>query len=187
MSSGKKNKFQSKEAQGRVRQTSSEEAGISSEKKNKIRGKVFSINLSEKKGVGKKAVKESYLKKGWGLLGDAHSGHWHRQISLLSWGRIREQKICPKVKKSEEQGFKPGDFAENITTEGLNLAILKVGDEIEIGKNIRLKVSQIGKKCHNYCAIYKKIGKCIMPKEGIFAKVLKGGKIKVGDEIKFLR
>ncbi len=160
--------------------------GISSEKKSKIRGKVFSINLSQKKGVGKKAVEEGYLKEGWGLLRDAHSGHWHRQVSLLSWERIREQKVCPKVKKSEERGFKPGDFAENITTEGLSLATLKIGDEIEIGESIRLKVTQIGKKCHNYCAIYKKVGKCIMPKEGIFTEVLKGGRIKVGDEIRIL-
>jgi len=120
--------------------------GISSEKKSKIRGKVFSINLSQKKGVGKKAVEEGYLKEGWGLLRDAHSGHWHRQVSLLSWERIREQKVCPKVKKSEERGFKPGDFAENITTEGLSLATLKIGDKIEIGESIRLKVTQIGKR-----------------------------------------
>jgi len=109
-----------------------------------------------------------------------------RQVSLLSWESIREQKVCPKVKKSEEEEFKLGDFAENITTEGLSLATLKIGDKIEIGENIRLKVTQIGKKYHNYCAIYKKVGKCIMAKEGIFAEVLKGGRIKVGDEIRIL-
>jgi len=80
--------------------------------------------------------------------------------------------------------LKPGDFAENITTQGLNLARLRVGDEIKIEGKIKVRVTQIGKECHTHCAIYKRVGKCIMPKEGIFAEVLKGGKVEVGDEIR---
>lgn len=149
-------------------------------------GRVFSVNQSQAKGVSKLPVKEGYLKEGWGLLGDAHSGRWHRQVSFLSWERIKSQNKCPEIKKSKDEGFKPGDFAENITTEGLDLAKLRVGDQIEIGNKIKVKVkvTQIGKKCHTRCAIYKKVGKCIMPKEGIFAEVLKGGKVKVGDKIR---
>ncbi len=149
-----------------------------------MKGRVFSVNRSRAKGVPKLPVEEGHLKEGWGLLGDAHSGKWHRQVSFLPWERIKSQNECPKIKKSEDEGFKPGDFAENITTEGLDLAKLRVGDQIEIGDKIKVKVTQIGKKCHIRCAIYKKVGKCIMPKEGIFAEVLKGGKVKVGDKIR---
>ena len=149
-----------------------------------MRGKIFSINQSQAKGVPKLPVEEGYLKEGWGLLGDAHSGKWHRQISFLSWESIKSQNECPRIKKSKSEEFKPGDFAENITTEGLNLAGLRVGDEIDIEGKIKVRVTQIGKECHTHCAIYKRVGKCIMPKEGIFAEVLKGGKVKVGDEIR---
>lgn len=149
-----------------------------------MEGKIFSINQSQAKGVPKLPVKEGYLKEGWGLLGDAHSGKWHRQISFLSWESIKSQNECPRIKKSKSEEFKPGDFAENITTEGLDLARLRVGDEIEIQGKIKVRVTQIGKECHTHCAIYKRVGKCIMPKEGIFAEVLKGGKVKVGDEIR---
>ncbi len=149
-----------------------------------MKGRVFSINQSQAKGVPKLPVKEGYLKEGWGLLGDAHSGKWHRQISFLSWESIKSQNECPRIKKSKSEEFKPGDFAENITTEGLDLAKLKVGNGIEIGDKIKVKVTQIGKECHTHCAIYKRVGKCIMPKEGIFAEVLKGGKVEVGDEIR---
>ncbi len=149
-----------------------------------MKGKIFSINQSQAKGVPKLPVREGYLKEGWGLLGDAHSGKWHRQISFLSWESIKSQNECPRIKKSKSEEFKPGDFAENITTQGLDLAKLRVGDKIEIQGKIKARVTQIGKECHTHCAIYKRVGKCIMPKEGIFAEVLKGGKVKVGDEIR---
>lgn len=149
-----------------------------------MKGRVFSLNQSGAKGVAKLPVKEGYLKEGWGLLGDAHSGKWHRQISFLSWESIESQNTCPRIQKSESEGLKPGDFAENITTQGLDLTNLRVGDKIEIGDKIKVKVTQIGKECHVRCTIYKKVGKCIMPKQGIFAEVLKGGKVKVGDEIR---
>ncbi len=149
-----------------------------------MNGVVFSINQSQAKGVPKLPVKEGRLKEGWGLLGDVHSGKWHRQISFLSWESINSQNRCPKIRKSENERFKPGDFAENITTEGLDLTKLRVGDKIEIEGKIKLKVTQVGKECHTRCEIYKRVGRCIMPKEGIFAEVLEGGKVKVGDEIR---
>ena len=149
-----------------------------------MKGIVFSINQSQVKGVPKLPIKEGYLKEGLGLLGDAHSGKWHRQVSFLSWERINSQNKCPKIKKTENERFRPGDFAENITTEGVDLTKLRVGDEVRIGDAIKVKVTQIGKECHLRCEIYKRVGKCIMPKEGIFTEVLEGGKVKVGDEIR---
>ena len=140
-------------------------------------GKVVSINISDKRGVRKKPIKEAILKKDFGIKDDAHaSSKWHRQVSLLA---------LESIKKMQAMGFKvnPGDFAENITTEGLDLPNLPVGTRMTIGNNIEVEVSQIGKKCHTRCEIYNQAGDCIMPKEGIFVKVLKGGKIKEGDEI----
>ncbi len=149
-----------------------------------MKGRVFSINQSRAKGVPKLPVEEGDLKEGWGFLGDVHSGKWHRQVSLLSWERIKSQNECPRIKKSKDEILKPGDFAENITTEGLDLTKLRVGDKIEIEGKIKLKVTQVGKECHLRCVIYKRVGKCIMPKEGIFSEVLRGGRVKIGDEIR---
>ena len=140
-------------------------------------GKVVSINISDKRGVRKKPIKEAMIKKEFGVKDDAHaSSKWHRQVSLLA---------LESIKKMQAMGFKvnPGDFAENITTEGLDLINLPVGTRMTIGNNIEVEVSQIGKKCHTRCEIYNQAGDCIMPKEGIFVKVLKGGKIKEGDDI----
>jgi len=142
-----------------------------------MKGKIVSINISDKKSVRKKPVKEAILKTDFGIEGDAHaSSKWHRQVSLLALESIR---------KMQDKGLKvnPGDFAENITTEGINLPKLPVGTKMTIGENIEVEVSQIGKKCHTRCEIYNQAGDCIMPKEGIFVKVLKGGKIREGDEI----
>jgi len=143
-----------------------------------MKGKVLSINISEKKGTVKKPIEEGYCKQDYGFVGDAHSGNWHRQVSLISWENIEKQNAI-----SKERSFKPGDFAENITTKDANLKELNIGDEIKIGKEVHLVVTQIGKECHDYCEIYKRFGSCIMPKEGIFTKVLKGGKIRAGDVI----
>ncbi len=154
---------------------------ILSEERGKMAGRVLSVNRSQIKGVPKRPVKEGYLREDWGLLGDAHSGKWHRQVSFLAWERIKSQNTCPQIETSELRELRPGDFAENITTQGLDLAQLRVGDRMTIGDKIEVKVTQIGKKCHTRCAIYQKIGKCIMPQEGIFVEVLRGGKIKVGD------
>ena len=153
------------------------------ETKNEIkRGRVFSINSSKHKGTSKTPVKTALLIKGHGLDKDAHAGDGIRQVSLLSIESIKKQKECDKVKK-EGASLKAGDFAENITTGGIDLAVLKIGDKLKIGGEAVLEISKIGKECHKYCAIYYKIGDCIMPREGIFAKVLKSGEIRVGDDI----
>ncbi|MFA4828527.1 MAG: MOSC domain-containing protein [Thermodesulfovibrionales bacterium] len=141
-----------------------------------MKGKVISVNVSSKKGVRKKPVPEISLRINYGIEGDAHaSSEWHRQVSLLA---------IESIKKMQALGLnvKAGDFAENITTEGINLPELPLGTRMTIGET-DLEVSQIGKECHTRCAIYYQAGDCVMPKEGIFVKVLKGGKIKEGDEI----
>lgn len=136
---------------------------------------MLSVNISDKKGVRKTPVEKAVIKTDFGIDGDAHaSSKWHRQVSLLAFESIR---------KMQAKGLKvkPGDFAENITTEGLDLLKLPVGTRIRIGSDIEAEVSQIGKVCHTRCEIYKQAGDCVMPKEGIFVKVLKGGPIKKGD------
>ncbi|WP_278287341.1 MOSC domain-containing protein [Caloranaerobacter ferrireducens] len=142
-------------------------------------GKVVAINISEKKGVIKTPITEGIFKENFGLVGDAHAGKWHRQVSLLGIESIE------KMKKLGVKGLCSGKFAENITTEGIKLYELPVGTKLKIGETIQ-EVTQIGKECHSGCAIAKEVGQCVMPKEGIFTKVLKGGKIKVGDVIEVL-
>lgn len=140
-------------------------------------GRVVSINISDRKGIRKKPVDEAIIDENYGIKGDAHaSSEWHRQVSLLA---------IESIKKMQAIGLavKPGDFAENITTEGLDLLALPLGTKMKIGKDIIGEVSQIGKECHTRCAIYNQAGDCVMPKEGIFIKILKGGKIKKGDKI----
>ncbi|MDI6744136.1 MAG: MOSC domain-containing protein [Thermodesulfovibrionales bacterium] len=139
-------------------------------------GKVVAINISGKKGMRKKPIKEAVIKTDYGIEGDAHaSSEWHRQVSLLA---------LESIKKMQALGLNvnPGDFAENITTEGINLPELPIGARMTIGE-VEAEVSQIGKECHTRCAIYYQAGDCVMPKEGIFVKVIKGGKIKEGDII----
>lgn len=146
------------------------------------KGKVFSINYSKVKGVSKTPLATAKLIEDYGLEQDAHAGAGIRQVSLLAIESIGKQKECTKVQKTG-LSLNAGDFAENITTEGINLAVLKIGDQLKIGSDVIIEISKIGKECHRYCAIYYKIGDCIMPREGIFAKVLKGGEIKIGDAI----
>ncbi len=150
-------------------------------------GRVFSINVSSKKGTPKRPIEKAFVIANFGIKGDAHAGSSLRQVSLLSWEAIQSQNFCPKIAKSKDERLGPGDFAENITTQQFNLSILQIGDRIKIGEDVILQVTQIGKKCHNFCEIYKKIGKCIMPKQGIFAKVLQGGWIKKGDSISLMK
>lgn len=141
---------------------------------------IVSINISDKKGMRKKAVESAVLKENYGIESDAHaSGDWHRQISLLA---------MESIKKMQDMGLKvgSGDFAENLTTEGIDLISLPVGTRITVGEETEVEVSQIGKVCHKRCAIYYQAGDCVMPKEGIFAKVLRGGTVKKGDEIKVI-
>jgi MOSC domain-containing protein YiiM len=149
-------------------------------KENSMTAKILSINVSDKKGMRKKAVDRALLKENFGIEHDAHaSGEWHRQISLLAH---------ESIEKMQAKGLDvdSGDFAENLTTEGIDLLSLPVGTKITIGSNIEVEVSQIGKVCHNRCAIYYQAGDCVMPKEGIFAKVLKGGRVKRGDLIQVI-
>ena len=143
-----------------------------------IKIKVISVNISEKKGTVKHPVEYIELNP-LGVKGDAHSGTWHRQVSMLGAESIEKFTAASNLK------VKYGDFAENITTQGLELYKTKPGDKF-IGSGIELEVTQIGKSCHgDGCAIYRQVGNCVMPKEGIFVRVLKGGKLKDGDELEF--
>jgi MOSC domain-containing protein YiiM len=140
------------------------------------KGKVLAVNISEKKGTRKTNINACAVLKDFGLKGDAHSGPWHRQISLLANESIDKMKA-----KGLDVGY--GDFAENITTEGVDLVHLPIGTIIRIGDHVLLKVTQIGKECHERCAIYYQAGDCVMPREGIFAEVLSEGEITVGNDI----
>ncbi len=142
-------------------------------------GKVLSVNISEKKGVVKEPIENGDFKVDHGLEGDAHSGDWHRQVSLLG------KESFDKMKAAGAESLKFGDFAENLTTEGIILYELPVGTRMSIGETLH-EVTQIGKECHSGCAISKTVGKCVMPKEGIFTKVLKNGRIRPGDIIEIL-
>lgn len=139
--------------------------------------KVVSINISEKKGTIKIPIEKGYFRVNHGLEGDAHAGNWHRQISLLT------QESIDKMKAMGIWDLVAGKFAENITTEGIQLYTLSVGTILKVGDEVILKITQIGKKCHEACEIRKITGDCIMPREGVFAKVIKGGYIKTGDKI----
>jgi len=144
---------------------------------NKVqRGKVLAVNISEDKGTKKTNVQSCSLLKDFGLEGDAHGGPWHRQVSLLANESIEKMRA-----KGLTVGY--GDFAENITTEGIDLVHLPIGTEVRIGNSVILRVTQIGKECHERCAIYYQAGDCVMPKEGIFAEVVTEGEVKVGDKI----
>lgn len=140
------------------------------------RGKVLAVNISEEKGTKKTNIQSCALLKDFGLQGDAHAGPWHRQVSLLANESIEKMRI-----KGLDVGY--GDFAENITTEGVDLVHLPIGTTIHIGESVHLRVTQIGKECHTRCAIYYQAGDCVMPKEGIFAEVVSEGEVEVGDEI----
>ena len=138
-----------------------------------MQGKIVAVSTSENKGERKKNVGEATLLVGLGLEGDAHAGFQHRQVSLLA---------LESIEKMRQKGLDvhPGDFAENLTTEGINLPVLPIGTKLKIG-DVLMEVSQIGKECHNRCSIYYQAGDCVMPKEGIFAIVVTGGRIAKGD------
>jgi MOSC domain-containing protein YiiM len=144
-----------------------------------IKGKIKAISISEKKGTKKTNVPEAEVKIDFGIVGDAHGGNWHRQISLLA---------IESIDKMIEMGatVSPGSFAENITTQGIELPDLPIGCRIKAGEKIELEITQIGKECHSRCEIFKQVGDCIMPREGIFVKVLKAGVMKVGDTLEVL-
>jgi MOSC domain-containing protein YiiM len=139
--------------------------------------KVIAVCTSTLKGVRKEDIRQGILREEYGLEGDAHADSgWHRQVSLLAQ---------ESIEKMRKMGYDvgPGDFAENLTCEGIELYTLPIGTCLSVGNEVVLEVSQIGKEFHTGCAIFKKTGKCIMPKEGIFARVIKGGKVAAGDTI----
>lgn len=143
---------------------------------NNHKAKIISVNINPKKGVRKKPVGRADVKIDHGLEGDAHARNWHRQVSLLA---------LESIDKMVSMGLKvgPGDFAENLTTLGIDLLSLPIGTRLKVGHDVVLEVTQIGKECHTRCAIYRQAGDCVMPKEGIFAKVIQGGPVGVDDEI----
>ena len=142
-------------------------------------GKILALCISEKKGTLKTEINEANFIEDFGIENDAHAGKWHRQVSLLEFNKIDEFR-----KKGANVDF--GAFGENIVREGIELHTLPIGQLIKIG-DVLLEVTQIGKKCHDKCQIYYQVGECIMPKNGIFTKVLKGGKVKVGDECSLVK
>ncbi len=140
--------------------------------------KVVAVCSSRTKGVRKENVGHGILRKEYGLIGDAHADSgWHRQVSLLA---------LESIQKMRDMGYEvgPGDFAENLTCEGIEVSSLPIGTRVAIGEKVVLQISQIGKECHVGCAIFKQTGKCIMPKEGVFARVIQGGKVDIGDDIR---
>ena len=138
--------------------------------------RVVSVNISEKKGTLKKPVPKIELKLRHGIVGDAHAGDWHRQISLLA------EESIDTMRPRSPIALDPGVFAENINTEGIDLKGLPVGTHLRIGET-EVEVTQIGKECHKDCAIRQQIGDCVMPREGIFARVLMGGAVRPGDPV----
>jgi MOSC domain-containing protein YiiM len=142
-------------------------------------GIIKAVCTSPKKGMRKKDTGEGILIKEQGLRDDAHAGPWRRQVSLLALESIEKMRV-----KGLDVG--PGDFAENLTTEGINLVDLPLGTRLKIGGLAVGEVTQIGKECHNRCAIFYQAGDCVMPREGIFIKVLEGGPVKTGDNIEVI-
>ena len=144
-----------------------------------IRQQIVAVCTSKEKGERKTDVGQAELQEGFGLVGDAHGGDWHRQVSLLA---------IESIDKMRAAGLDvgPGDFAENLTTQGVNLYVLPVGTRLRVGDSVLLEMTQIGKECHDRCAIYHQAGDCVMPREGVFATVVSGGLVKSGDRLKVL-
>ena len=142
--------------------------------------KIVAVCKSDSKGVSKTPVGAVLLKMNYGIEGDAHAGvNKNREISLLSMDSINSM-------NTGDVNFKPGDFAENFTTSGINLIVLPIGTLLQIGENAVIQITQIGKQCHSGCAIFKEVGKCVMPKEGVFARVIKEGIVRAEDTIQVI-
>lgn len=142
-----------------------------------LKGQIVAVSTSRRKGEKKSNLAECELLKDKGVEGDAHAGDWHRQVSLLA---------MESIAKIRDKGIDvtPGDFAENITTIGIEIWQLELGTRLAVGSEAELEITQIGKECHDRCAIYHQVGDCVMPREGIFARVIRGGKVKPGDTIR---
>jgi MOSC domain-containing protein YiiM len=141
-----------------------------------MKGSIVAVCTSKKKGVRKRNVGKAELRVDWGLVGDAHAANWHRQVSLLAMESIEKMRALGL-------NVGPGSFAENLTTQGIDLLSLPIGSQVRVGDQAILEITQHGKICHDRCAIYYQAGDCVMPREGVFAKVIKGGLVKVGDPI----
>ena len=141
-----------------------------------MKAEVTAVSISKEKGVRKENIPEGLLIENHGFKDDAHAGDWHRQVSLLAMESIH---------KIRDKGLDvgPGDFAENITTSGIDLVNLPIGTRLKVGQEALMEVTQIGKECHTRCAIYYQAGDCVMPREGIFTRILKGGVVKEHDPI----
>ncbi|MBQ7542586.1 MAG: MOSC domain-containing protein [Clostridia bacterium] len=138
--------------------------------------RILAVNISEKKGTPKKSIPQGRLIEDYGFEGDAHAGKWRRQVSLLA------KESIDKAQGMRTDGLCHGVFAENLTTEGIELHTLPVGTRLQVGDAI-LEITQIGKECHEGCAIRELVGQCIMPREGVFARVVKGGTVRAGDTV----
>ena len=141
-------------------------------------GKVMAVCVSEQKGTQKTPVATAKLLTDWGIEGDAHAGNWHRQVSLLSYDRVEEF-------RARGANVPPGAFGENLLVEGFDFKTLPIGTRFSCG-DVVLELTQIGKQCHAHCQIYQQVGDCIMPQEGVFTRVLRGGTITQGDELSLL-
>ena len=146
----------------------------------KITGRVVAVSVSDRKGVKKANVQSARLLADHGIEYDAHAGKWHRQVSLLA---------IESIEKIRDKGLdvSPGDFAENITTEGIRLWELPIGKGLKLGEKVIAEVTQIGKECHSRCAIFHQVGDCVMPREGIFVRILSGGMVRPGDRIESVK
>ncbi|MFC1636575.1 MOSC domain-containing protein [Planctomycetota bacterium] len=144
-----------------------------------IKGRIKAISISKERGTQKVNVSEADLQANFGIIGDAHAGNWNRQVSLLGFE-------CIDKMNTKGLDISPGDFAENLTTEGIDLGALTIGSRLKLGVNVELEITKFGKTCHGRCQIYDRIGDCIMPRDGVFARVTRGGSIHVGDSIKVL-
>ena len=142
--------------------------------------KILAVNISVKKGTPKQSIPVGTLIADFGLEGDAHAGKWHRQVSLLGKESIE------KAAGMRTDGLCHGVFAENLTTEGIELYTLPVGTRLAVGDEAVLEITQIGKECHAECEISRLVGQCVMPREGVFARVVTGGTVRAGDEIRVL-
>ena len=142
-------------------------------------GKIHAISISKRKGIPKSNIESANLIYEHGLENDVHAGKWHRQVSLLAVESIDKMRI-------KLPNLRAGAFAENITTEGIDLSKLAVSDKIRVGNNAELEITQLGKVCHDKCAIFFRVGDCVMPTEGIFARVIRSGNININDDITLL-
>jgi len=144
------------------------------------KGRIKAISISKERGTKKYNVPTAELKAGFGIVGDAHAGDWHRQVSLLGEESIEKMRAKGAV-------VTEGDFAENITTEGIDLQSLTIGSKLRLGPEAEVEITQFGKKCHSGCAIFQQVGDCVMPREGVFAQVTRPGQVKTGDSIEVLQ